>query len=744
MSNSDLVKQTTSGDEDLIDLSHYIKTLWFNKWRIAFLALGVTVLTSVWVMQVPSEYQATATLLIETEEAKAVSIEEVYGLDGSKKEYLTTQFEILKSDNLAQQVIDELELAKVPEFNPELIETEPGILDNIKSFVKGLVSNQDEGKSVSKERQAYLTKQGILSQFKLRLLIEPVRNTQLVKISFESQDPELAAKVANALGNAYIDSHMSAKMAMTNSALNWLQERSENVARDLQAAELELLAFRNSEQIVDLEDGVQSMNSSTIKNLNDRYLATRTKRLELENAIKQLNNLETGEMKALRDLNVLNDSPVIQNLRKAELAAETKLTELDQTYGPKHPKMIAANAELKQIRDKLDNQLQTEVNDLDGQLRALRESERQIQDQLNQAEGKFLSASEKEAQYRKLKANVERLAELNDLIVTRFKEMDITSDFNSANARFTDEAQPPIVPIKPKRTLIVAGAMVFSVFVGCGLVLLLAALNNTFTNSDEVEDELHLRFLGLVPKIKLKRGQNLPLDTYFDKKQKQFTESIRTLRTSFMLSHINTPRTTTLVTSSIPGEGKSTTAVNFAFSLSQMNKVLLIDADLRRPSLAKRFGLPGYQPGLSNYLTGSNEFAECIYHDQESGIDLLPAGQFTHNSLELLSTKKFSAMLDQLKNKYERIIIDSAPCQAVSDALVLSKIADNTLFVIKSDSTKKDLVKNAVSRLNEAGAKIDGVILNRVDVNSKTSQYYGYYDYYGYTDDSSSDMAKAS
>ena len=343
MSNSDLVKQTTSGDEDLINLSHYIKTLWFNKWRIAFLALGVTVLTSVWVMQVPSEYQATATLLIETEEAKAVSIEEVYGLDGSKKEYLTTQFEILKSDNLAQQVIDELELAKVPEFNPELIETEPGILDNIKSFVKGLVSNQDEGKSVSKERQAYLTKQGILSQFKLRLLIEPVRNTQLVKISFESQDPELAAKVANALGNAYIDSHMSAKMAMTNSALNWLQERSENVARDLQAAELELLAFRNSEQIVDLEDGVQSMNSSTIKNLNDRYLATRTKRLELENAIKQLNNLETGEMKALRDLNVLNDSPVIQNLRKAELAAETKLTELDQTYGPKHPKMIGIN-----------------------------------------------------------------------------------------------------------------------------------------------------------------------------------------------------------------------------------------------------------------------------------------------------------------------------------------------------------------------------------------------------------------
>lgn len=744
MSNSEITNTNSNSDEDIIDLSQYIKTLWFNKWRIAFWAVGVTVLIAVWVMQITPEYRATATLLIETKQAKAVSIEEVYGLDGGKKEYLITQFEILKSDNLAQQVIDELELAKVPEFNPSLIEKESGLLDSLKSFVKGLVSSSDGTKSVSKERADYLTKQAILSRFKARLSINPVRNTQLVKISFESQDAELAAKVANALGNAYIDSHMSAKMAMTNSAMSWLQERSESVSSDLQAAELELQAFRNREQIVDLEDGVQSMNSSTIKNLNDRYLATRSKRLELENAIKQLNNLETGEMKALRDLNVLNDSPVIQNLRQAELAAETKLTELDQTYGPKHPKMIAANAELKQIRDKLDNQLQTEVNDLDAQLRALRESERQIQEQLNQAEGQFLSASEKEAQYRKLKANVERLTELNDLIVTRFKEMDVTSDFNSANARFTDEAQPPIIPVKPKKSLIVGLAMVLSVFVGCGLVLLLAALNNTFTNSDEVEDELHLRFLGIVPKVKLRRGKNLPLHTYFDKKQKQFTESIRTLRTSFMLSHINTPRTTTLVTSSIPGEGKSTTAVNFAFSLSQMNKVLLIDADLRRPSLAKRFGLPGYQPGLSNYLTGSNEFAECIYHDSESGIDLLPAGQFTHNSLELLSSKKFAAMLEQLKNKYERIIIDSAPCQAVSDALVLSKIADNTLFVIKSDSTKKDLVKNAVSRLTEAGAKIDGVILNRVDVNSKTSQYYGYYDYYGYTEEGSSDMAKAS
>ncbi|MCP4058028.1 polysaccharide biosynthesis tyrosine autokinase [Pseudoalteromonas sp.] len=744
MSNSELTKQTSNSDEDIIDLSQYIKTLWFNKWRIGFLALGVTVLVAVWVMQITPEYRATATLLIETEQAKAVSIEEVYGLDGSKKEYLTTQFEILKSDNLAQQVIDELELAKVLEFNSELIEKEPSLIESAKSFVKGIVDNESSAESKNKEMSAYVRQQEILELFKERLSIEPVRSTQLVKISFESQEPELAAKVANALGNAYINSHMSAKMAMTNSAMNWLQERSENVARDLQAAELELQAFRNSEQIVDLEDGVQSMNSSTIKNLNERFLATRSKRIELENAIKQLNNLETGEMKALRDLNVLNSSPVIQNLRQAELAAETKLTELDQTYGPKHPKMIAANAELKQIRDKLDSQLQLEVNELDSQLRALRESERQIQAELNQAEGQFLSASEKEAQYRKLKANVERLTELNDLIVTRFKEMDITSDFNSANARFTDEAQPPIIPVKPKKSLIVGLAMVLSIFVGCGLVLLLAALNNTFTNSDEVEEELHLRFLGLVPKIKLKRGQNLPLHTYFDKKQKQFTECIRTLRTSFMLNYINTPRTTTLVTSSIPGEGKSTTAVNLAFSLSQMNKVLLIDADLRRPSLAKRFGLPGYQPGLSNFLTGSNDFAECIHHDAESGIDLMPAGQFTHNSLELLSSKRFNTLLEQLKNKYERIIIDSAPCQVVSDALVLSKIADNTLFVVKSDATKKDLVKNAVSRLTEAGAKIDGVILNRVDVNSKTSQYYGYYDYYGYSDDTAADVAKAS
>jgi capsular exopolysaccharide synthesis family protein len=744
MSNSELTKQTSNSDDDIIDLSQYIKTLWFNKWRIAFLALGVTVLASLWVMQITPMYSATATMLIETEQAKAVSIEDVYGLDGSKKEYLTTQFEILKSDKLAQQVIDELELAKVAEFNPALNKTETGFIDKAKTFFKGLVSKQGTPSPVNEARMEYLQKQAVLSRFKARLTINPVRTTQLVKISFESQDPELAANVANALGNAYINSHMSAKMAMTNSAMNWLQERSENVARDLQAAELELQAFRNSEQIVDLEDGVQSMNSSTIKNLNDRFLATRSKRIELENAIKQLNNLETGEMKALRDLNVLNSSPVIQNLRQAELAAETKLTELDQTYGPKHPKMIAANAELKQIRDKLDSQLQLEVNELDSQLRALRESERQIQAELNQAEGQFLSASEKEAQYRKLKANVERLTELNDLIVTRFKEMDITSDFNSANARFTDEAQPPILPVKPKKSLIVGLAMVLSVFVGCGLVLLLAALNNTFTNSDEIEDELHLRFLGLVPKVKLKRGQNLPLHTYFDKKQKQFTECIRTLRTSFMLSYINTPRTTTLVTSSIPGEGKSTTAVNFAFSLSQMNKVLLIDADLRRPSLAKRFGLPGYQPGLSNFLTGSNDFAECIHHDAESGIDLMPAGQFTHNSLELLSSKRFNTLLEQLKNKYERIIIDSAPCQAVSDALVLSKIADNTLFVVKSDATKKDLVKNAVSRLTEAGAKIDGVILNRVDVNSKTSQYYGYYDYYGYSDDTAADVAKAS
>lgn len=722
---------------EIINIAEYLQALWANKFKIILLASLVTFLVALWVVRITPQYSATATLLIEQDEAKAISIEGLYGLEGESKEYLTTQYEILRSNALAEQVIDELRLRDNPEFNPALRKQKPSIATRVKTFLRSL-NGEEVNQSVSEETEQYLIDQAVLSAFKSRLTVEPVRTTLLVKVSFESISPKLAAEVANAMGQAYIDSHMAAKMAMTNNALNWLQKRSDNVGKELDQAEADLQAFLTREQLVDMDNGVQGVNSSTIRNLNDRLLATRNNRIELENTLNQLGKIFVDDKQKLQNIRLLNASSVIQDLRRAELAAETRLTELDQRYGPKHPKMLAANAELKQVQAKLRDQVHEEIGELQNQLVTLRENERKIEQQLNNAETNFLDAGEKEANYKRLTANVERLTELNNLIVTRFKEMDLTADFNSANARFADKAMAPTAPFKPKKTLIVALALVVSMIASCLVVLVVSGMNNTVKTPEQLESALLLRVLGVLPKFALKRATKNPAYLFFDKAFRHFCESVKTLRTGLLLSYVNNDSAVTLVTSSAPGEGKSTCAMNLSFSLGQIGSVLLIEADLRRSCIATRLGLPGYQPGLTNILTGSNVLSECIYHDERSGIDILTAGHPTAQALELLSSDKMAKLVSHLSAKYSHIVIDSPPCMAVSDALVLSQMCTSTVLIVKANTTNIETAKKAMTRLLDAGAKISGVVMNAVVINEKSKRFYGYYDYYDYSAEQSS------
>jgi capsular exopolysaccharide synthesis family protein len=251
-----------------------------------------------------------------------------------------------------------------------------------------------------------------------------------------------------------------------------------------------------------------------------------------------------------------------------------------------------------------------------------------------------------------------------------------------------------------------------------------------------VEGKLGVRLLGLLPLVPLKRKQKLASHAYFDDNYKGFSEAIRTLRTGFVLSHMDTDHKIVVVTSSIPGEGKTTTSINIAFAMSQTEKTLLIEADMRRPSFTGIFKFPSYQPGLSNLISGTEQLADVIITDEQSGLDILPAGFIPHNPLELLSNTKFDALMLVLKDKYDRIIIDSPPTQAVSDALILAKQSDSVIYVVRSESTKQAVVKKGLSRLMEIETKIDGIVLNRVNIKKGGKEgYQGYYDYYGYGQD---------
>ena len=270
---------------------------------------------------------------------------------------------------------------------------------------------------------------------------------------------------------------------------------------------------------------------------------------------------------------------------------------------------------------------------------------------------------------------------------------------------------------------------------GIGIAFLLERLDNTLKTSDDVEDKLQLPVLGLVPALKTKgKGGSSPQRIFLDESQSQFAETIRTLRTSVMLSGLDSPHKLVLVTSSIIGEGKTTVAMNLAFALGHLEKVLLIDADMRRPSMGEHCGFGRDAPGLSNLIAGTATPSECIHKLPDSHVHVLPAGIVPPNPLELLSSHRLAAALEKLGQAYDRIVVDSAPTQAVSDPLVLSRYSNAVIYVVQADSTPYQVAQVGLKRLRQVDAPVIGVVLNRVEVQ-KSGKYgkYGYYgDYYAH------------
>ena len=707
--------------EEVIDLRQYWRIVDRFKWRIAALSVAVAMLTAMVVFSMTPRYQATATLMIEAEQAKALSIEEVYGLDSSRKEYFLTQFEILKSRKIAERVVERLDLVSHPLFDPE---QQP---ESLKQKVKGWLPFLTSQQVLTEVEAAELKLEEVTDAVSENLSISPVRNTQLVKITFESESPELAAKIANTVAEVFINSHLEAKLEMTQQATSWLNERLEGVRLKLEASESKLQAFQESEGLVDVE-GVRGLAAQELNEITSQLMLAR-RELKQAQSIHSLVRSRGTDVSALANLPEVLNHAVIQNVKQAETEASRKVSELARRYGPKHPKMIAARDELESVQDKLRSEVRQLIAGIQNDYETAQADVRALERQLADTKGEYQQVSRKETRYNELKREVDVNRQLYNAFLTRFKETSETSDFEAANARLTDPATAPREAAKPKKKLIVALAFVVSAMFGVMLAFLLEALHDGIRNPDDVENKLGQRMIGLLPFVPKDREERLSLGTFFDRNHHQFAEAVRTLRTSLVLSHLEKPAKVISVTSSVPGEGKTTVAENLGFALAQMEKVLLIDADMRRPSVGKDFGLPVYHPGLSNLIAGSNTLAECVYRDEKSGMDVMPAGAVPPNPQELLSSPRFTKALQVLTDKYDRIILDTAPAQVVSDALIVSRVADAMLYVVKADSTRQKMITNGIGRLLQVGAKLDGVVLNQVDTTSKAS-YYG--EYYGY------------
>lgn len=730
-----LIAQRQDADDDEIDLLKLWQTVWYRKWGIISLVLVVTMVAILAVLAVTPIYRAAATLLIEQKGAKVVSIEQVYGLEGAGSEYLQTQFELLKSRALAERVVRQLNLTTHPEFDPRQ-QPEP-LID-----ISGLLANFEFNKVVPAtmpgdlEEAEALTEAEIFDQvtrdFMERITVAPQGKSQLVQVQVEMADAQTAAIAANALANGFIESQLEATMDMSMTATNWMNSRLGELRTKLKDSEDRLQAFREAENLVDV-DGVATISAAELSLTGDRMIDARRQRAEAESQYRQVQAMRGGGWERLATIPAVLGHPLIQQFKAEQAKAQAKVEELSKRYGPRHPAMTGAQSELSAASGSLRGQVEQIVAGIERNYQLAMANENSLQASFNANKSQIQDISRKEFQLRELQREVDGNRALYDTFMTRLKETAATADLETANARVVDPATVPTEPVKPKKTLIVAIAALLALFAGVGLTLLLDALNNTFKSTEEIENRLNIPVLGILPQMKLQERSELARMFTTDK-DKSFSESIRTIRTGVVLSGIDHPHKLMVITSSIPGEGKSTVSVNLAFALGQMERVLLIDADLRRPTLAKSFGFPVGTPGLANLIAGTARLDECVQH--VDGIDMLSAGTVPPNPLELLSSPRFAKALDVLKSKYDRIIIDSPPTQAVSDAIVLSTFADSLLYVVKSASTHIPLVEKGVGQLLQNNAPVKGIVLNQVDIKKAKRygySYGGYYDYYGYS-----------
>lgn len=715
-------RSTSTDDSDFIDLKKIWHAVWSRKWGIVLLVAVVAVLTAVLLSRMTPIYKAVTSVIIEVKGTPVVSFQPA-NAPTEVSEYLQTQLSLIQSRGVAEKVVRDLELTEHPEFD---LRQQPGPLINIGGMLDAIMGEEPEP----------LTEAQIMDHatqvFMDRTTVWVEGKSQLVYLSVAMADKLMAAQAANHLATSYIEAQLEAKVEMSMTAASWMNTRLVDLRQNLKDSEDRLQAYLDAEGLVDM-DGVGTISANELSLTGDRMIDARRQRAEAESQFRQVESMRDQGWERLASVPAVLGHPLIQQFKADRAHARSRVEDLSRRYGDRHPAMQSARSDLNAATASLRQQVEQVVASIERSYQLAVANENSLRASFNDNKEQIQDISRKEFKVRDLQREVEANRALYDTFMTRLQETTATSDLSSTNARIVDEAIPPAQASEPNTRLFMVVALFLALVAGIAQAIIREILDNTFKSSDEVETKLNLPVMGIVPQVP--RNLRKQVSHLFQRnEEKRFCEAIRTIRTNITLTEGNQPRQVLVVTSTAPGEGKSSVSANLAFAMGQLNRVLLIDADLRRATLDQTFEFAPGTPGLANLIGGNAKLDDCIR--SVGNVDMISAGTVPSNPLELLSSPRFAKLLEAVKGRYDRIIIDSPPSQAVSDAAVLSILADAVIYVIKSESTLIPHAQKGVAQLLQSNAPVAGVVLNHVDVEKakRNGQFRGYYDHYGYSE----------
>ncbi|MBF0445139.1 MAG: polysaccharide biosynthesis tyrosine autokinase [Magnetococcales bacterium] len=733
-------------DMEDVDLSRIVYIIRSQIWGILALSFTVGILVLLLIMPMKYYYISSATIKLETQGSKLLSIDEVYGVNSSNVENYQTQIGILGTRKLAEDVIERLNLVNHPEFRATNNSSSFNIKHLFPKIIKDLLTKPQP---VNKNNSLVSAKESarVFGIFNKAIKIRKVKQSQLVHITAEFHDAKLAARVVNAMAEIYILNDQKARLAMTQQATGWLTERLEELKKKLSESEEILQRYRDTNKLVNVK-GVTSISAKKMDQAASNLInAQRT--LEETRSINDMVARNRSISSYLSEPAVLKH-PLIQRTRGLKTELESKISTLKKRYGRKHPKMISANTELEAVKQSLKRQVQSIIDGIKKEYDVANATAKAMQYRYQAVKDELTNINRKEHTLKTLEREVETNRNLYNMFLTRYKETDVTSDMQSVNARIVDHGVVNTVPSRPRKKLIVMLAMILAAIAGIFIAFLQDYLDDTIKDPGKLEKNLALPLLGMLPLLQPRKLAKLATkpERYLSKdSQSIFAEAIRKVRTNILLFGDDDPGKIIVVTSSVPGEGKTTFSSNLAIALSMNTneKVLLIDADMRRPSLDKVFEInKEVYAGLSSLLVGyaDIEHDHVFFHDQDSRIQVLYSGVIPPNPLELLASDSFTTIITSLTKKFDRIVIDTAPVQAVSDAIMISSQLSSTLVMLcNMEKTPLPIIKDCVGQLKVANVNLLGIVLNRFSSINRKGGYgykYGYSAYggYNYTDKS--------
>jgi exopolysaccharide transport family protein len=713
-----------------------------HRWVIALFTLVVVTTTAFITFTTERTYTAEATLQIEKQAPHVVKIEEVTQPDvfgPEKYDYYQTQFRILESRTLAARVLRDLALENDPRF---LSGSQPGLLQRAMAAVRGWFSPAPASDPESQE----LGVDPRLIDLYLELFeVEPVKNSRLVRVRFSTHDPGLSAQIANAHANAYIQQGMEGRYHATGDAQQFLETKLTELKLKVETTEGALNRYRKEHHIISL-DNRENIVVGRLDDLNKRLTTAQAERIQYES---QYRLITTRNYEALP---AVIDSPLIQHLKQTASELEAKYAQMGEKFKPAYPTMQQLKGEVEAAHARIDAEIKKVVGGIESGYMAAKGREEELRIQLEAQKNTALDQKENSVDYNMLKRDVDTSHALYESTLARMKETTVADSLRVSNVTIVDKAESPLYPSRPKRTLNLLLSLVAGLTLGTALAFFFEYLDNTLKTPEEVERFVRVPALGVVPTFasstapRQPSAAHVPALTAHDGLPRELvtlhhgrsvvSEAYRTIRTAILLSSADNAPRLMLITSGQAGEGKTITAINTAITLAQSGaRVLVVDADMRRPRCHRVLGTENGH-GLSTLLTGQGELRDAVRPTKIDNLFLISSGPVPPNPAELVGSVKMRETLALLREGFDYVLIDSPPVLPVSDGVLLSTMVDGVVLVTRGQHTPKDVVQRARDRLQYARAKILGVVLNNVNVNSGDYYYQSRdtYSYYGAQD----------